>query len=42
MFCAKDGFVIERDGIIKMATAARDIPPCGILFRKRKASVDSE
>jgi hypothetical protein len=31
-----DGFVVERDGIIKVANAAREIARCGILLRKRK------
>lgn len=37
LFCLRDGFVVERDGIIKVAAAARDVPRCGIFMRKRKA-----
>ena len=37
MFCMKDGFVVERDGIIKVANAAREVPRCRISFLKRKS-----
>lgn len=36
VFCARDGFVVERDGIIKIAGAAREVVPCGIVLRKRR------